>query len=487
MELRRAFPILLGPLLCLMVCLLFDLLPGNKAATYTAGIALWMATWWISECVSVAVTAFVPLIMFPLLGIADVKTIAQQYGDSIIFLFIGGFLLAFAIEKWGLHQRIAYKILSIVGSKPDAILFGIMLSAFLLSNWISNTATCIMLFSSVTALIAHADSWDHFNEKGKQQLATALLLGLAYASTIGGMATPVGTPTNMIFYKAYEKYYPNATALDFFTWAKLGFPIAIVTLLAAFFLIKVLVLKNTNQQVVEKKHFKFKYKALGAWKPEEKIVGFVFLMAALLWFTRSDIDFGWFKTKGWSNLLPNKKYVDDAVVGIFCATVLFLIPASKQNKGQFLLTWQDAKFLRYDIILMFGSGFALAYGIEQSGLTNWIAQGLSFLKGVNVFVLLCAVCLVITIISEFASNVASITLMLPVLMALQKEYQVSPLLLMIPATLAASLGFMLPVATASNTIVFGSGRIVARDMMKIGLWLDIIGILIIALFSYLFL
>ncbi len=487
MEFKKALPIFLGPLLCLIVCFAFDLLPGNRAATYTAGIALWMATWWISECVSVAVTAFVPLIMFPLLGIADIKTIGQQYGDSIIFLFIGGFLLAFAIEKWGLHQRIAYKILSVVGAKPSAILFGIMLAAFLMSNWISNTATCIMLFSSVTALIAHADSWEHFNEKGKRQLATALLLGLAYAASIGGMATPVGTPTNMIFYKAYEKYYPQALPLDFFSWTKVGFPIAILILLAAFFLIKVIVLKKGNQPVVEKQYFKHKYKALGAWKSEEKVVGLVFLIAAGLWFTRSDIDFGWIKTKGWSNLLLHKKYVDDAVVAIFCATILFLIPASKANKGQFLLTWQDAKHLRYDIILMFGSGFALAYGIEQSGLTDWIANGLRFLKGVNIFVLLCGVCIVITIISEFASNVASITLMLPVLMALQKEYQVSPLLLMIPATLAASLGFMLPVATAANTIVFGSGRILARDMMKVGVLLDVIGILIIALFSYLFL
>jgi solute carrier family 13 (sodium-dependent dicarboxylate transporter), member 2/3/5 len=478
---------LLGPLLCCAVIVLFDLMPNNRAATYTAGIALWMATWWMTECVSVAVTAFIPLIMFPLLGIADIKTVGQQYGDSIIFLFIGGFLLAFAIEKWGLHKRIAYKILSVVGAKPDAILFGIMLSAFLISNWISNTATCIMLFTSVTALVAHTDSWNHIGEKSKERLSTALMLGLAYAASIGGMATPVGTPTNMIFYKSYEKYYPNSAHLDFFTWAKIGFPIAALVLLAAFFLIKWLVLKNEKYQVVEKQYFKQKYSELGKWQYEEKLVGVIFLVAAVLWFTRSDIDFGWFKTKGWSNILINKKFVDDAFVALLCSIVLFIVPSSKTHQRQSLLTWDDAKKLRYDIILMFGSGFALAYGVEQSGLTDWIANGLKFLSGVNVFILLLGICLVITIISEFASNVASITLMLPVLVALQKEYQISPLLLMIPATLAASLGFMLPVATAANTIVFGSGRIPAKEMMRVGLLLDIIGVIIIALFSYLFL
>jgi solute carrier family 13 (sodium-dependent dicarboxylate transporter), member 2/3/5 len=487
MSLKKYFPVVLGPLLCFLIILLFDLIPGNRAATYTAGITIWMATWWMTECVTVAVTAFVPLILFPLFGVADIKTIGQQYGDSIIFLFIGGFLIAFAIEKWGLHKRIAYKILSIVGSKPDSILFGIMLSAFLISNWISNTATCIMLFSSVTALIAHADSWDHLSEKGKNKLAAALLLGLAYAASIGGMATPVGTPTNMIFYKAYAQYYPDGQNLDFLAWAKVGFPIAFLILIATFFAIKFIILKSENHQAVEKKYFKQKYKELGAWQREEKIVGIVFLIAAFLWFTRSDIDFGLFKTKGWSNLLSNKKFVDDAFVAIFCALLLFVIPSSKKHQHQFLLTWEDAKGLRYDIILMFGSGFALAYGIEHSGLTDWIANGLRFLKGANVFVLLLGICLVITIISEFASNVASITLMLPVLVALQKEYQISPLLLMIPATLAASLGFMLPVATAANTIVFGSGRISAKEMIRIGLVLDVIGIIIIALFSYLFL
>jgi solute carrier family 13 (sodium-dependent dicarboxylate transporter), member 2/3/5 len=485
--LRKYIPILLGPILCFSVILFFDLIPNNRAATYTAGIALWMATWWMTECVSVAVTAFIPLVMFPLFGVVDIKTIGQQYGDSIIFLFIGGFLIAFAIEKWGLHKRIAYKILSVVGSKPDSILFGIMLSAFLISNWISNTATCIMLFSSVTALIAHADGWDHLSEKGKNKLAAALLLGLAYAASIGGMATPVGTPTNMIFYKAYAQYYPDGQNLDFLAWAKIGFPIAVLILFATFFAIKFMILGKENHQAVEKKYFKMKYKELGDWQLEEKMVGIVFLIAAGLWFTRSDIDFGIFKTKGWSNFLPDKKFVDDAFVAIFCALLLFVLPSSKKNKHAFLLNWNDAKNLRYDIILMFGSGFALAYGIEHSGLTDWIANGLKFLKGANVFILLLGICVVITIISEFASNVASITLMLPVLVALQKEYNISPMLLMIPATLAASLGFMLPVATAANTIVFGSGRISAKEMIRIGLVLDIIGIIIIALFSYLFL
>jgi solute carrier family 13 (sodium-dependent dicarboxylate transporter), member 2/3/5 len=317
-------------------------------------------------------------------------------------------------------------------------------------------------------------------------LGAALLLGLAYAASIGGMATPVGTPTNMIFYKSYTQYYPSAEALDFLTWAKLGFPIAFIILLAAYFVIWKIILGKSQQSPISRKYFKERYNELGKWSREEKRVGLIFLTAAILWFTRSDIDFNWFQLKGWSNLLPQKKMVDDAFVAILCALLLFIIPAGKKESGT-LLNWEDAKHLRYDIILMFGSGFALAYGIEHSGLTDWLANGLKVLKGINVWLLLLAICGVITVISEFASNVASITLMLPVLVALQKEYEISPLLLMIPATLAASLGFMLPVATAANTIVFGSGRISTKQMMSVGLLLDIIGIIVIVIFGYLML
>lgn len=446
-----------------------------------AGVGLWMCIWWFSEAIDLAVTAFIPVLVLPILGIADVKTTAQQYSDSIIFLFIGGFMLAFAIEKWHLHKRIALKILSFLGSNPRTILFGLMLSTYLISNWISNTATTMMLFSAVLALIHETKAY--INEGHKKQFAAALLLGLAFSATIGGMATPVGTPPNMYFFKAYHQAFPESNNLNFMQWSKIGYPVSFLFLVVCYVVLSVYFLKKTMTLAIDKQYFKEQYHKLGRFSTEEKWVLSILISCILLWFTRADIDFGAFQYKGWVNLFPKTKFIDDSLVAMLAALALFLIP-SRQNRGEGLLVWEDAKKLRYDIILMFGSGFALAYGFEVSGLSSWLAQSLAVLKGVPVFFIILGICVVVTIISEFASNIASIQLAIPVMMALQKELNVEPLLLMIPATFAASLGFMLPVATAANTIVFGTREIHIKDMFKVGIVLDILGILIITVICY---
>lgn len=470
--------LLAGPLAAVLLYFFVDLSPGHPAVTAMAAVALWMAIWWLTEVVHLAVTSLLPFVLLPLLGIADSKTVAFQYMDPIIFLFIGGFIIAFAIERWELHHRIALKILSIVGSKPSNILLGVMLTAFIFSMWISNTATVMMLISAVFAVIVQVEHHVH-NESYRNRIASALLIGLAYSATIGGMATLVGTPTNMIFLRTYVDAYPQNDDMNFTKWFIIGFPVAAVFLAVTYFLLRYVFIKKDISIAIDKNYFNDSYSKLGPMSYEEKVVAFIFVITAVLWFTREDIDFGSFTMHGWSNLFGDKKqYIHDSTVAIVMAIVLFLIP-SKKEKGRALICWDEAARLPFDIILLFGSGFALAKGFELSGLSNWLAGKLSFLDKSNLALIILGVCIVVTIISEFASNVASIQLVIPILVSLQQVLKVHPLMLMIPATLAASLGFMLPVATAPNTIVFGSKRIKVRDMMKAGSILDVVGIILI--------
>lgn len=456
---------------------------NNHQVSLMAGVAMWMVVWWFSEAVSLAVTALVPVLMLPVLGIADCKTVSQQYTDSIVFLFIGGFMLAFAIEKWHLHKRIALKILCIVGTKPSTILFGVMISTYLISNWISNTATTMMLFGAVFALVHETKEYIH---KNSGKFAAALLLGLAFSATIGGLATPVGTPPNMYFFKAYKEAFPLANDLNFLRWSAIGYPISLVFLALTFFVLNVYFIRKKVELKIHDKFFQDSYNKLGKFSYEEKWVFGIFISCMLMWLTRADIDFGGFKYRGWNHIFIVPKYVDDAFVALLAALVLFLVP-SKANRGQALLIWDDARKLRYDIILMFGSGFALAFGFEITGLSGWLAASLAVLKGVSPILIILGICVIVTIISEFASNIASIQLAIPVMIALQKDLEVAPLLLMMPATFAASLGFMLPVATAANTIVFGTKEINIKDMLRVGLILDLLGILLITFMCYLYL
>lgn len=474
---------MLGPALALIIWAFVKLDPNNPKVSLMAGVAVWMCIWWFTEAVGLAVTAMVPVLMLPWLGISDVKSVSQQYSDSIIFLFIGGFMLAFAIEKWDFHKRIALKILSIVGKNPSTILFGVMLSTYLISNWISNTATTMMLFGAVFALIQETNN---YISKNGEKFAAALLLGLAFAATIGGMATPVGTPPNMYFFKSFKEAFPENGELNFLKWSYIGYPISIAFLLFTFFTLNFYFLRNKVELVIEKKYFHETYLKLGKFSWEEKWVFGLFVTCIVAWFTRANIDFGGFKFYGWANLFVAPKYIDDSFVAILAALLLFLVP-SKRNKGEALLIWDDAKKLRYDIILMFGSGFALAYGFDVSGLSKWLAGSLIIFKGVSPALIILGICLIVTVISEFASNIASIQLAIPIMVALQKDLDLPPLLLMMPATFAASLGFMLPVATAANTIVFGTRQIQIRDMLRVGIILDIAGILFITFMCYFYL
>jgi sodium-dependent dicarboxylate transporter 2/3/5 len=445
------------------------------------GLVCWVALWWFTEVVHIAITSLLPFVLLPSLGIIDIKETAAQYMDPILFLFIGGFIISFAIEKWGLHKRVALRILSITGKNPAQLLLGIMITSYFISMWISNTATVMMLLSAVMAIIYQLDH--HYNDKHQhRKLSSALLIGLAYAATIGGMATLVGTPTNMIFYRAYLEAYPLQNDLSFISWFKVGFPISILLLIITWMILKINISKKEQAINFDISIFKKAYQDLGKFSSEEKTVGLIFISTAILWFTRADIPLGSFTIKGWCNLFPYPNQMQDSTVAIVCALLLFILPASE--KGKSILEWKDTAKLPFDILLLFGSGFALAKGFESSGLSKYLASQLNFLNGVHPLMILLIVCVIITIISEFASNVASIQLALPILIALQNAMHLHPMLLLVPATLAASLGFMMPVATAPNTIVFSSGHIKTSEMGFVGFWVNISGIILISLISY---
>ncbi len=474
--------LLAGPLVAILLGNMPSPDPTHPHLMLMAGITIWIALWWLTEVIHIAVTSLVPFVILPICGISDIKEIAAQYMDPVLFLFIGGFFLAFAIEHWGLHKRIALKILSITGHNASMLLLGVMLTAWLISMWISNTATVMMLLSAVLAVIYQIDH--HIDNKTHhRKLASALMIGLAYAATIGGMATLVGTPTNMIFYRAYVEAYPNSGDLTFLSWFKIGFPVSMLLFLTTWITLRSRIPKRELQGVFNVEVFKEGYQKLGRITADEKRVGIIFIITAILWFTRADIPLGEFTIKGWSKLFKNAAQIQDSTVAIFMAILLFIIP-SKSMPGKKLLDWKETSKLPYDIILLFGSGFALAKGFEDSGLSDFLAAQLQILQGVNPIWIILMVCILVTVISEFASNVASIQLVLPILISLQQAMHLHPLLLMIPATLAASLGFMMPIATAGNTIVFSSGHIKTKEMAIAGFVSNLAGIIFITLICY---
>ncbi len=476
-----------GPVAALLILLFVDIDVANPLTTRMAAVTVWVAIWWMTEIVHLAVTSLLPFLLIPLLGIADTTTIANEYMDPIMFLFIGGFILAIAIERWDLHKRIALRILMRVGKNPATILAGVMGVSYFFSMWISNTATVLMLLAAITAVVhkieetlskSNTNEAENETKTSKNKVATGLFIGLAYSATIGGMTTLVGTPPNMVFFRFYEKFFPNNHDIDFASWFSIGFPISLLFLTAAYFVLRLLFIPKKDNIPLEPAYFKEEFKKLGKLRYEEKVVSLIFSATALLWFTRAGIDFGSFKIPGWKNIFPNPDNIQDGTVAIAMALLLFFIP-SKSEKGKMLMSWDEAKQLPFHILLLFGSGFALAKGFELSGLSHWLAIKLEFMKGVPPILLILALCTLVTVISEFASNVASIQLMLPIILPLVEVLDVHPLTLMLPATLAASLGFMLPIATAPNTIVFGSNRIKVSDMMVAGFILNLIGILMI--------
>jgi sodium-dependent dicarboxylate transporter 2/3/5 len=475
---------ILAPLLAAYVMIFHDLEPGRPAVTYTLGVAILMALWWVTEVVPLAITSLLPIVLFPALGIMDGKEVSATYFNHVIFLFIGGFLVALAIQKWDLHRRIALFILGIVGASPGRILLGFMIATAFLSMWISNTATAMLM---VPILISIITRLENINTKERvHHFAIGLLLCIAYSASVGGIATLVGTPPNLSFARIFYIYFPDAPEISFATWFFYAFPITLILFVVVFlYLYFVFVKRKKGWKSISRNEISVEYKSLGEKSFEEKVLLVVFVMLALLWFFRADIVIGGFRIPGWSNLFSQPELFNDGTVAIFVAVLLFVIP-SRQKPGTFLMDWKAAEDIPWEIILLFGGGFALASGFKESGLSMWFGQQLIWLKGVHPFLLIMAIGFLVTFLTELTSNTATVETFLPILAGLAVSIEVNPLLFMLPATVAGSLAFMLPVATPPNAIVFSTRRLTVFEMAKAGFMLNLIGIVVVTLVTYFF-
>jgi len=476
----KTIGLIFGVVSAILILIFADLDPQKPEITATLAIAVWMAIWWMTEAVPVAVTALLPVILFPAFGVMNGKAVSSEYFNSIIFLFVGGFLVALAMEKHNLHKRIALKILSVTGSGFGKILFGFMFATAFLSMWMSNTATAMMMVPVALSLIYKFT--EYLNPEDAKKVSIALLLSIAYGASVGGIATLIGTPPNLAFTKIFELNFPNAPEISFSQWFVFALPVSLIMLTAVWLILYYKFKPAGKSDIKENTIFKDQYKELGEASYEEKIVFIAFIVLAFLWIFRSGFDFGIY-IPGWASLFHNPKFLNDGTVAVFVASVLFLIP-SKSNKGKRILDNQIFAKLPWHIILLFGGGFALAKGFIVSGLTEWLGQQLTVLSGINPFLIIFVIALFISFLTELTSNTASTQMILPILASLSISLKINPLLLMVPATLAASLAFMLPVATPPNAIVFGTNKIRIKDMMRTGFLLNMIGVLIVSVAMY---
>ena len=478
-------------LVCVAVCVLLapTLSEMPRLARSTLATAVLMASWWITVAIPIPATSLLPLVLFPLFGVLTSKETAVNYASEILFLFMGGFILALGIQRWGLHRRIALHIVQIFGTNPSRMVLGFMVATAFLSMWISNTATSLMMLPIALAVVASLREVDGARIKG---FAPALLLGIAYSASIGGLATPIGTPPNISFLRISEILFPEAPTISFGSWFVAILPVVLVFLPVAWiFLVRFFGRgapggsMSAGREVIAEE-----IRALGKMSGAERRMLWIFTITALLWITRGDLDLGAFRIPGWASLvetwLPGRfsaGHLHDATVAMGMALLTFVIPGERQSDGkrQALMDWDTAVQLPWGILLLFGGGFALALAFKESGLAEFFAAAFAtHVEGLPPFLLIVATCLLLTFMTEVTSNTATTEVLLPILAGTATAMEVHPFLLMLPATLSASCAFMLPIATPPNAIVFSSGEVEIRDMVRAGLVLNLIGVLVIA-------
>lgn len=482
-SLAQKIGLILGPILFFAV-LLTDLQPGKPEVTRMGAVAVLMATWWITDAIPLAATALLPMILYPLLGILKGKATAPIYINSTIFLFLGGFMIALTMEKWNLHKRIALWIIRKVGGGPSRIVLGFMAASAFLSMWISNTATAIMMLPIGLAIILKME--EEFEEKDTHPFAVALMLGIAYACSVGGVATLVGTPPNLSFARIFEITFPKAVPITFGQWFIMGLPLSLGMLALIWLLVTKVFYRSPGHLKVDRSIVESEYKGLGPIGFEERVVLFVFAATALLWVFRKSLNLGFVTIPGWSGLLPYPKLIDDGTVALFMAMLMFLIPTRSAHAPSVTIMSPDViRRLPWHIVLLFGGGFALAKGFQVTGLSTFVGNKFAGLAGISPIIMIVLICLTLTFLTELTSNTATTEMILPILASVAVAIQMNPLFLMVPATLSASCAFMMPVATPPNAIVFGSGRIRISEMARIGVVINILGVGIIALVFYL--
>ncbi|HET8866581.1 MAG TPA: DASS family sodium-coupled anion symporter [Gracilimonas sp.] len=438
----------------------------SDEAWRTAAITILMGIWWLTEAIPIFVTALLPIVLFPIFGVTTISEATSPYANPLIFLFMGGFIIALAMEKWDLHKRIAINIVSFVGIKPSSIIIGFIIAAAFLSMWVSNTATAIMMLPIAMSILELVD-----REEGSDKInfEIVLILSIAYACNIGGMGTLIGTPPNALLAGFVLENY--GIEITFFDWMLVGVPIVLISLPLMYLIltkviypIKIKVLPG-GKELIQKQ-----MNELGLISSEEKKVAAVFLGVALLWIFRPFL----------SNYIPG---ISDAGIAIAASVILFIIPSDLKN-NVFLLKWSDTKRLPWGVLVLFGGGLSMASAISSTGLATWIGNGIGALNTWPILLIIFIVISLIVFLTEMTSNTASTAAFLPILASVAIGLGENPLLLAIPTVLGASCAFMLPVATPPNAIVYGSGKISIPEMAKAGFWLNILFIALLTLASY---
>ncbi len=457
----------LGPVVAIVMIVAGPPDSLSIAAWYTAAISLLMAIWWATEAIPIAVTALLPLVLFPWLGIADMQTAASPFANKVVFLFLGGFIVALAMQRWNLHRRIALTILQYAGGNGRALVGGFMLATALVSMWVTNTSTTMMMLPIAVSVVAviHGTVAD-LSDNAKRDFQYALILSVAYASTIGGLATLVGTAPNAIVAAFVMENY--GTQIDFVGWMLVGIPLtALVLPLAWLVLTRVAFQVDFQTSAESRAHLRKLKSDLGTMSAAERRVGAVFLLLALTWILRPLL-----------NGLPGLESLDDSGIAMAGAVALFLIP-SGDAKDPVLLRWEQVENLPWGILLLFGGGLSMANSVSETGLAGWIGDSLHLFATLPDVVVVVIVSTIIILLGELTSNVATTVTFLPVVAAIAMEAGIDPVVLLVPITLAASCSFMLPAGTPPNAIVFGSGLLTIPKMVRAGLAVDIICIVLV--------
>lgn len=473
-----------GPFL--FILLLFLPPPSGLSAEGRATLALaaWMAIWWLTVAVPLAVTALLPLVLVPALGVGSPAQAATPYANPVIFLFMGGFFIAAAMQRWSLHRRVALEVVARTGTSPRRLVGGFMLASALLSMWMSNTAATLMMMpigAAVLGLILGPAPGPGEGESrttgGAENLGVALMLSIAYAGSIGGVATLIGTPPNAVLAAMADELL--GTEVSFAGWMAIGLPISAVMLVATWVLLCFVVYRLGSTPIEGARALLRDARAeLGPWHPAERATAAVFACAAAAWILRAPKQIGDVTIPGIQSILPS---VGDSTIAIAAALVLFLWPTrDRQGRRARVLDWAHARSIPWDILVLFGGGLSLASAFESSGATTWLGERLAVLGGLPVVVVVAAVAAAFVFVTEITSNTATATLGLPVMAALGGSVGVQPLALMAAAALGSSMAFMLPVATPPNAIVYGTGYIRPADMVRAGFWLNLVGIVVIS-------
>lgn len=452
--------LIIGPLVAIGLGALLYVSGYSSAIAWTAGVTLLVAVWWITEPIPIAATSLIPLAVFPLVGVLPSEQIAAAYGNQLILLMLGGFMLSAAMERSGAHRRIALGMVNwFGGGSPRGLVFGFIAASALLSMWISNAATTLMLLPIVMAVAAQSDN---------HRLKRSLLLGVAYAASVGGVGTPIGTPPNIIFMGMYEDLV--GTEIGFVDWMRWTLPVVLIMVpLIGFWLTRGL----SHAESI-------KLPAVGSWRVEESRTLIVFAITALCWITRVQ-PFG-----GWTGLAESLgfplPFANDASVAILGAAALFLVP---NGKGEKLLDWEAAEKIPWGVLILFAGGLCIASAFKSSGLSQQLGTSLASLGLIPVLLLIGSICLAVTFLTEVTSNTATTTLLLPILATAAIAANMDPRIFMIPATISASFAFMLPVATPPNAIVFGANMFSVREMALEGVVLNLLGVVVVTGICYL--